>query len=735
MSEEEFDVDAVLDEVKIDVSNSPNKKQKRRRIGQDTEGNEEFKFDFDIDETKIPKAKSEKSKSEKSKSKNAKTSELDEFDALNKELEVEIDGNKDEKSSPKTKGSKGKRIMDLDGLDFGNKAYASVDDVENENKKNNKNAGKSKSKRRSIVGNEFDVLEEELEQIQAMQKQMKTSKAGKDKETKEEKDAESRKKFQNVFRLLILLVLVMSVVLSFAIIQRNKAEMDTKRIKISQPSSVSNSSNYIFVDAKLKIEDESLEIKKLRLDSQELAVYLDKPVDFQKYKFHVLDENLYRYYETTNYDQKFVKGSEAKLTFEPLDAGSEKFSIRVENIETGYFAETIFVLEAPLKYPQTKYYYNTTPLNTDLYISSTIFSSAFTKTVLVGVGKKEDVENIAKANIENGNLYIKHKNELVPVNSGEVEYAYFDEYGKGISIFKNTPLDSLQGNVEFGAKMVSKQQTVNTELNIFDLNMGKKVNGNIGNNVITLEGIYNYDGIVVIPMSGVKENAVPSNPKVVYDITPTGKYEPMLIEATDDVSFNQIAVRMDAVLISKDDKGEEFEVKADCKVGVGGTDVVFEDERLKGKSYNDMKIIVNNYSTVEDGFKKGLNLQYVQTIPKNTDEEFKTFVKESFRSRLKYKSKEITKSYITGFSENVVTNFLSSGLYVPVDTMTTAYYSVNLHGFGIEGNEYYAIVDESWIAKGKDGVVMRMENRHKIVAEKQGRNYEIVYDKIMNENE
>lgn len=715
MSEEEFDLDldAVLGEVNIE--NSGPKKKQKRRIGQDTDGNEEFKFDFDLEETKATKTKLET------------PSGSEEVDRIATEI---IQENLEQETT-KSKLTKGKRIMDLDGLDFGNTTFDKFGDVESENKKPTKNGGKGKSKRRSIVGNEFDVLEEELEQIQAMQKQMKTNKASKDKETQEEKDAESRKRFQNIFRILIFTILIMSIGLSFLIVKRNRAEMDSKRVKIVQPSTLTNGSNYIFIDAKLKIEDENLEIKKIRLDSQELAVYLDKPIDFRKYKFHILDDNLYRYYETTDYDQKFVKGSEAKLSFEPLEVDTQKFSIRVENIETGYFAETIFELEEPLKYPLTKYYYNTNPVDQSLYVGSTVFSSAYTKTVLVAEGEEKDVENIAKGNIEQGNLYIKHKNVDVPIISSDIDYAYFEEYKKGISIIENAPLDALQGNIEFGAKNVSKQQTVDSELNIFDLSMGKKVTGNIENNVITLEGIYNYDGIVVIPMSGVKENAIPSNPKVSYEVSTTGKYVPMLTEAIDEVTYNKIAVRMDAVLISKDENGEEFEVAANCKVGIGGTDAVFEDERLKGKSLNDMKIVVKKYMTVENGFKRNLNLQYVQNIPKNTDDDFKEFVKESFKTRLKYKSKEITKNYITGFSDSVVTNFLSSGLYVPVDTMTTAYYSVNLIGFAVEGNEYFAIVDESWIAKGKNGVVMRTENRHKIVAEKQGRNFEIKYDKII----
>ncbi len=717
MSEEDFDLDAVLDEVGIDVKSTKKKQKKRRVVGQ-SDGNDEFNFDFDVEETKATKIKRSKGKKEK----------IDNDDAENGQV-------KNGAKPKKQKSTKGKRIMDLDGLDFGNISSDAIDNVEKQVKKQNKNNGKNKAKRRSIVGNEFDVLEDELEKIQEIQKQIKINKNSLDKDGQNEKEEQKRRKFKNLFRILIFIILIMSIVLSFLIIRRNNDEMDTKRVKISQPENVSNGSNYIFVDAKIKIEDENLEIKKLRLDSQELAVYLDKPVDFDKYKFHVLDDNLNRYYETTDYDQKFVKGQETKLTFEPLAVDTEKFSIRVENIETGYFAETIFELEEPLKYPLAKYYYNTDPADPSLYVNSSVFSSAFTKTVLVADGEKEDVESIAKSNIEKGNLYIKHKNEDVPINSGEIDYAYFDEYDKGISIVKNNPLDGLQGNIEFGAKNVNKQKTINENLDIYSLNMGKKITDNIDSNKVTLEGIYNYDGIVVIPMHGEKEDAIPSNPTVTYNVTPSGKVEPLITEATDDETYDQIAVEMDAVLTATDEHGEEFEVVGDCKVGVGGTDVVFEDERLQGVSLNDMEIYVRNFSTVEDGFSRVLNLQYVQNTPKNTDDEFKEFVKESFVSRLKYKSKEITKSYITGFAPDVTTNFLESGLYVPVDTMTTAYYSVNLVGYAVEDSTYYAIVDESWVAKGKDGVVMRMENRHKIVAEKEGREYEIVYDKIMTDEE
>ncbi len=737
MSEEDFDIDAVLDEVNSDVKKT--KKKQKRRLGQDLDGKEEFNFDFEVTDSGKTIQEVREKADQSDEGEIANNSELEEslesLEALETAKSMDASEKTKEKiKKSKSKSTKGKRIMELEGLDFGNISFDNFNEVEKDVKKASKPVSKNKNKRRSIVGNEFDVLEEELEKIQAIQKQMKTKKTALDKEKNEGKEEESRKKFQNIFRLLIFLVLVMSIVLAFAVINRNKAEMDTKRVSISQSDNFSNGSNYIFVDAKLKIEDGNLEIKKLRLDSQELAVYIDKPVDFDRYKFHVLDDKLNRYYETTDYNQKFVKGSETKLTFEPLEVDIEKFSIRVENIETGYFAETVFVLDEPLKYPAAKYYYNAAPEDTNLYISSSVFSSAYTKSVLVAEGQREDVQDIATQNIETGNMYIKHKNELVPINTGEIDYAYFDEYGLGISVIKNSPLDSLQGNVEFGANNINKQQTIGRNLDLLSLSMGKKINSSIGDNKVTIEGIYNYDGVVVIPMSGTKQNAIPSNPKVSYEVTKNGKYEPQITEATDDETYNHIAVKMDATLYAKDENGEEFKVPADCKVGISGTDVVFQDERLKNKSLSEMQIYVTNYSTVEDGYSRTLDLQYVQNIPRNTDDEFKNFVKESFVSRLKYKSKEITKNHITGFADEVNSNFLSSGKYVPVDTMTTAYYSVNVVGFAVVENEYFAIVDESWIAKGKDGMVMRMENRHKIVAEKQGRDYQIVYDKITSES-
>ncbi len=730
MVDDDFDLDSLMSEVE-----EPAKGKKKRRLVDSTGEGENFAFDFNVDERATTISNNEAKAAynpEEVEAVNAEVQPSSESKA-GTQKETKKDSKKDKKEEKNknkgdnsSNGKKGKRAFEGNDFDFGGVTEETKKTVLKEVK-----SSKDKVKRRIISGNEFDILDEELEKIHEIQNQIKANKSHTVNLTKEQEQEKTKQRINVIVRILVLITLLTIIGFAYLVIQHNDTISDQKRVKISQADGVSNSANFIYLDVPLQFEDSIIKINKIRLDSQELAIYLETAVDFEKYQFHILDDSLNRYYDTTDYSLDFTKGQDVELTFEPLANGTKKFSLKIENLETGYNTETIFQLEEPVKYPNVKFYYNTNPMDEDLYVQSSIFSSAFTKTTVIAKGEKNDVEFINKENVESGNLYIKHKGVSIPLELGETDYAYFEEYDLGISIIKHAPLSTLVGSLEFGAENIYRQKKVEDYIDIASLNSGHQIKENVYSNAIVIEGIYNYDGTVVLPMNGRKVNAIPGSPSVHYNVDSNGRYSVEVMEDPNAENYDKISVTLEATLYCTDDEGNEFTVEADSRIGDEGTDVIFSDKRLKGKELSEMKILLHNYVTIEDGVSKVINLENTQNTQKTNDSDFEDVVRESFLRRLKFKSRELTESYVTGFDENIVTNFDFNEVYEAVPTSTSAYYSTFIEGFAFENNLYYAIVSEEWAAKDLNGDTIKMTNRHKIIAEKQGRNYIIIYDKIM----
>ncbi len=738
MVDDDFDIDSLMSE----VSEPTKSKKKRRLVGEGEEG-ENFTFDFSVEESANTVSNTDKTPvyneadvemgTETSADKNNQ-----EIKEVPKETPKETPKEKEDskkskeknKKSEKTqKSKKGKRAYELDDLDF-------EDSSEDSKKKNTKDSNKSEKnrpKRRIISGNDFDILDEELEKIHEIQNQIKANKSAGAQLTKEQETEKARNRFNLVVRFIVLATLLGIIAFALLVIRYNGIITSQKRIQISQSDSVSNSSNYIYLDVPLQFEENVVKITKIRLDSQELAIYLETAIDFSKYEFHILDENLNTYYDKTDYSIPSQGGQDTELSFEPLEVGTKKFSLKVENLETGYNTETIFELKEPLIYPSVKFFYNTAPEDDKLYVQSSVFSSAYTKTSVIAKGIEEDVKFVNKQNVESGNLYLKHKGVTVPLELGESDYAYFDEYETGIAIIKHSPISALNGSVEYGAQNIYKQKVVEEYIDIRSLALGEDIVDNIYSNTVVIEGIKNYNGTIVMPMHGRKDNAIPDSPDVHYEVDDSGKYSVMITEDPNVENFDKISVEVDATLYCTDDNGEEFTVEADSRVGEEGSDIIFSDKRLEGKGLNDIQILLHSFVTIEAGINKTIDLEYTQNTQKTNDIEFENVVKQSFLSRLKYKSRELTLGYVEGFDENIITNFDFDEIYEPIATSTSAYYTTYIEGFASENNIYYAIVFEEWTARDKNNQIVKMSNKHKIAAEKQGRNYIVIYDYIMEE--
>ncbi len=730
MVDDDFDLDSLMSEVE-----EPSKgKKKRRLVGSNDEG-ENFTFDFNVDERATTISSNDNNAAynpeEVEPANNTQESALETKEPAKKETKKDSKKDKKEeknkiKEDNPSKNKKSKRAFEGTDFDFGGVTEETKKTVLKDVKNN-----KDKVKRRIISGNEFDILDEELEKIHEIQSQIKANKSNAAQLTKQQEEEKIKKRINITIRVIVLITLFAIIGFAYLVIRHNSIISDQKRIKISQADGVSNSSNFIYLDVPIQFEDSVIKINKIRLDSQELALYLETAVDFDKYEFHILDDNLNRYYDTTDYSLDFNKGSDVELTFEPLAYGTKKFSLKIENIETGYNTETIFELENPIKYPNVKFYYDALPVDNTLYVQSSIFSSAFTKTTVIAKGDKSDVEFINEENVASGNLYIKHKGVSVPLENGETDYAYFEEYDLGISIIKHAPLSTLVGSIEYGAENIYKQKSVEEYIDIASLNLGNKIKDTVYSNNVVIEGIYNYDGIIVLPMNGRKVNAIPNSPNVHYEVDSNGRYSSVVTENPNDEYYDKISVTLEATLYAKDDEGNEFAVVADSRIGDEGTDVIFKDDRLKGKELSEVQILIHNYVTIEDGVSKVISLENTQNTQKTNDADFEDVVRESFLKRLKFKSRELTESYVTGFDEDLITNFEFDQVYEAVPTSTSAYYSTFIEGFAFENNLYYAIVSETWAAKDLNGETIKMNNRHKIIAEKQGRNYIIIYDKII----
>lgn len=538
-----------------------------------------------------------------------------------------------------------------------------------------------------------------------------------------------------IAKVLIIILLLLGSVLMVLISYAEYKERRKDIIEITQDMNSLNNSNYIYVNEEFVMDNNLVTMKKIRLDTIQSNFYFDNGIDITKYRPILVD-----YIGKTYYYNKMY-GSETTqkvITFDGLDEGIQKFNLILDDIENPD-ESIVFKFELTEEFVKTPTRYIVSDIaeadyekddNFDVNVTNGLFSSAVSKVSFVAKYKNN------KHNYRMKPVSTTQDSMLTEKGSNVVARPEFDE----INIFEDKsiilgtlffdPVLSLNGKVTMNINNVIEYYTLNKDIPLKPLLMREESILELGQFDVTLEGAKKYDDAYVVVLHAVDNLYSPPQPTIEITKDKFGRdVETVIPPVVSNVEHpERVIAYVKAHMNVTADDGSMFTVYGEQRYGQEGSDVVFRDERLLSLTSENIQFVIEEITFDIPPIVFEIDLAEQGWNRVNTSEEFLSFVKESFYSRLKYKSSEVVRSQITGFSDDVLDETMV--YYNPVVPDRKANYDISVISYSKYHGGYVAIVQGEWRAL-VDGKWVRMNNKHKIEVEVTDDGFLIVSDEIV----
>jgi hypothetical protein len=175
----------------------------------------------------------------------------------------------------------------------------------------------------------------------------------------------------------------------------------------------------------------------------------------------------------------------------------------------------------------------------------------------------------------------------------------------------------------------------------------------------------------------------------------------------------------------------------DSRANSEGCDVLFDTNphraALSGIPLSQYRLNIHAVEFKIPRFSVAIDLNETYPSPSRSMELADRHIRDAFHSRLQFKSYEVPRSAITGFSNELMNDRALMRLYTPIGTETVPMYATHIVSGLItpDGNNYIAVVEDEWISGiGPDMIYMR-NTHHVIMARTTGGGWVIVSDIIL----
>ncbi len=487
----------------------------------------------------------------------------------------------------------------------------------------------------------------------------------------------------------------------------------------------SNKANYIYLSQKKEFDGQTFELSKMLVDSKATLFYFNNKFDIQKYNIILSDNNDIVYGMDLSFIQNMSVSQEEEkstvLRFEPINTNAKSIKLSLYNIETGKEIDFKFdfngnIQETPVKYIFDK---SASSENSDVKINidNMVFSSAGS-IVNYTIQSAGNGFSIVQEKGKNGNVVVLEENattikklkkypSIYTFNSGNVTLGRMD--------FDS--IEDLNSKIYLTFNDIFKSYAVNRDISantLFSSNEKKPISFEVGNYVVVLEGLQFQNNGAVLVFHGEDKN-------VKFD-----EKQP---------NANRVEVRLDAQIVSTTSSGMEVILDGVCQSAYYGTDMVFAiNERNRdlfyGLGVGNVSVRVNAVLVKTDDAKFEFDLRKAETKNNNDREKACDDIIDIFEGRLAYKSGEKSIESVMGFNEQIIKNGDVLSEYAPVQTTEKAQYSAQIVSSALQGNKFYAVVQEVW--KGVVGIEeTHFYRTHKIVAQKGDYLWEIIEDNVI----
>ncbi len=552
-------------------------------------------------------------------------------------------------------------------------------------------------------------------------------------------------RFYNIIKVILalILILIFGVTSLERIILKSRVEKDI--ISIKQSEFISNLPSFIYIQEEIEVGGEVITLNKMLIDSNSTILYFDpgySNLNIEEYILYIVDENN-QYYGVKRAEAGVVNG-EYVIPVKLLEEGIKQFTINIVGLYSDENIVLAFKLDDGIKVPPAKYANGEVKINYDSDVSLDLINAQFTPAsssldflletdnlstfeYIVGYGEKEEKVILYENGVRIRSNKAKEKIYNVDDRTTKILSINFNPV-KSLSsiieliingIYKKYEVDEIFGTRELLLKEIQDYHTIKLD----DYN-------------VNLEGMKRYNDKIVLVAHAVDTkyyDNMYTPPEVVQS---KNIYDPVIepeeaeeIDMSDPYA-NRIPVFIDATLLVHIEGEEPFELKGDIKTLQKGSDILFEDERLKNTTSKDYDLRIDNILFEEEDLRVKLDLKDLkysldELTVKNLD-----FITNSLTSRLKYKSKEEVFSRISGFSDEVLNDESIMASYTPIDIITPAKYDVTIDSYVYRDDMFIAIATEQWTGLTETGFVHYQEN-HEIHVKITDDELQIVKDNII----
>ncbi len=475
-------------------------------------------------------------------------------------------------------------------------------------------------------------------------------------------------------------MVVLAIVLIASIVYKKilEEEIENEIVFAKVGKSIGNTPNYIYINK--DVHDITVpSLKKILFDNEKTILYFNKNIDLNDYIIFLIDEY-------GNYYSKFEANTESLefkiATLEPVKKEIKRFEVVVLDRYDKFDHFFNVKLDKKIdiknsKYSLGDYYVKNIDKRSKIKLSNAVFSqSASTTTLFVPKGSKDvkfryGLDYVDDKYIDKKINLIENKNYL---NIYEDQSKSYEIRRLGGTMHKISfePLKMLNNKIRIEITGLFIEYYVNKTFNVRDLLLRNidDYKFELDNYEVRLEGLRQYGDYNVLVADAIdltkvqefedrkKEAENKRNAKRpirnIYDDIEEEKIEIEEIEFNEDDA--KVSVYIKAYLeVFKDE--EFYRVYGEPKVKKEGTDIVFFDERLKGLTSRDFKLVIENVAFKEETGIIDIDVNTLdEEAPPAVFVKYKEFADEYFGNQIGGKLTPELAKELKGDIESIIFN-------------------------------------------------------------------------------
>jgi hypothetical protein len=481
---------------------------------------------------------------------------------------------------------------------------------------------------------------------------------------------------------------------------------------ITQPLSVANNGNFIFLDHTVALNDESFTLLKISVGAEATMAFFGQQLDLEKYSFTLTDQNN-NLYMRRSYGILPQDGKNTVLEFEPLRTNTVFITLTVHDNESG--DETAFFYrftETPRVVPPI-YYNKPLPLITEenglsLNVSRVVLSNTATE---IFYDVNTDSGSAIRFNTDeiNSLLGLYQGVHLIPLlGSTTPSETQFEPFNTTVGKLTFAPVPYIDRKA---------QLVFNNLYYSYDLS----------SRAVDSEKLFNYN-------DNAPQTFVTGNHRLILEAMALQGTLLIMVAHAEDENGERVQAALNAT-VSVMINGETLTVAGNCYSGPEGSDIVFDltdvYRSFAAIPLSEYKITIDAVEYLIPKLTVELDLTAGEALPERFIGSAEPFIETAFLRRLAYKSGLLEEASVRGFTDDIMADRTLARYYQPAGVTEMPKFNAEVvSGIISENNTFIGVVEEEWVV-GSGVDLTRMHLKHRVICERYAGNWIITSDELI----